>query len=194
MKLKESSDLYIDFLLCQTSQASSTMCSDMLDNAVKHDSFSRMLKVGDYASRYIWNKAKTILKDYKKARKILSIDNTIIHKPDSKVNEVVNWFYDHSEARVVKGANLISALIHIDNIDLPVGFEIQSKDQFAVEVDKKGNSKFKRKSRYTINEIARKIILKTIKNVTNFDYLVADRYFASKTNLKFLNTRLSSFL
>lgn len=63
MKLKGSSDLYIDFLLCQTSQASSTMCSDMLDNAVKHDSFSRMLKVGDYASRYIWNKAKTILKN-----------------------------------------------------------------------------------------------------------------------------------
>ncbi|MED7789682.1 hypothetical protein [Francisella sp. 19X1-34] len=51
MKLKESSDLYIDFLLCQTSQASSTMCSDMLDNVVKHDSFSRMLKVGDYGSR-----------------------------------------------------------------------------------------------------------------------------------------------
>lgn len=92
MKLKEISDLYIDFLLCQTSQASSTMCSDMLDNAIKHDSFSRMLKVGDYTSRFVWNKTKTILKDYKKARKILSIDNTIIHKADSKVNEVLNHY------------------------------------------------------------------------------------------------------
>jgi len=194
MNLKESSDLYIDFLLCQTSQASSTMCSDMLDNIVKHDSFSRMLKVGDYGSRYIWNKAKTILKDHKKATKVLSIDNTIIHKPDSKVNEIVNWFYDHSEARAIKGVNLISALIHVDNIDIPVGFEIQSKDQFAVEVDKNGNNRFKRKSRYTINELARKIILKTIKNVTNFDYLVADRYFASKANLKYFNKHKVKFV
>ena len=46
----------------------------------------------------------------------------------------------------------------------------------------------------TINEIARRIILKTIKNVTNFDYLVADRYFASKANLKFLNKHKVNFV
>ena len=101
MKLQESSNLYTEFLLCQTSQASATMCSSMLDNIVKHDSFSRMLQLGSYGSHYVWNKAKSLLKSLKKSFKYLSLDNTIIHKPDSKVNELVNWFYDHSVGKAV---------------------------------------------------------------------------------------------
>ncbi|WP_150467147.1 hypothetical protein [Francisella sp. SYW-9] len=102
MNLQDSSNLYTEFLLCPTSQASATMCSNMLDNVVKHDSFSRMLKLDNYGSAYIWSKAKTVLNNFKYTTKILSLDNTIIHKPDSKVNEVVNWFYDHSVGRAIK--------------------------------------------------------------------------------------------
>lgn len=114
MKLQECSNLYTEFLLCQTSQASATMCSSMIDDVVKHDSFSRMLQVGDYSSHYVWNKGKSILKGFRNCLKFLSLDNTIVHKANSRVNEVVNWFYDHSIGRAVKGINLISALIHAD--------------------------------------------------------------------------------
>ena len=141
MKLQESSNLYTEFLLCQTSQASATMCSSMLDNIVKHDSFSRMLQLGSYGSHYVWNKAKSLLKSLKKSFKYLSLDNTIIHKPDSKVNELVNWFYDHSVGKAVKGINLISALIHTSTSDIPVGFEVQAKDQLVVNQDKHGNDR-----------------------------------------------------
>ena len=187
MKQHELVDLYTEYLLCQNSQASATMCSSMLENIVKHDSFSRMLKVGVYGSKYVWHKSKGILNNCGKGLKILSIDNTITHKPDSHVNEVVNWFYDHSVGKAVKGINLISALVHTEKADIPVGFEVQTKELFVVAPNKQGKESFKRKARYSINELSRKLILKTIKNVTSFDYIVADRYFASKDNLKFFN-------
>ncbi|MBK2105436.1 IS701 family transposase [Francisella philomiragia] len=194
MNLQDSSNLYTEFLLCQTSQASATMCSNMLDNVVKHDSFSRMLKLGNYGSTYIWSKAKTVLKSLKDTTKILSLDNTIIHKPDSKVNEVVNWFYDHSKGRAVKGINLISALLHTPTANIPVGFELQTKDQLVVEQDKHGNDRFKRKARYSINQLARKLVLQVLKNVGYIDYIVGDRYFASKDNVKFFNKHKVKFV
>ncbi|MBK2297321.1 transposase [Francisella philomiragia] len=166
----------------------------MLDNVVKHDSFSRMLKLGNYGSTYIWSKAKTVLKSLKDTTKILSLDNTIIHKPDSKVNEVVNWFYDHSKGRAVKGINLISALLHTPTANIPVGFELQTKDQLVVEQDKHGNDRFKRKARYSINQLARKFVLQALKNVGYIDYIVGDRYFASKDNLKFFNKHNVKFV
>ena len=185
MKLQEISNLYIEFLLCQTSQASATMCSDMLANVVKHDSFSRMLQLGNYGSHYVWNKAKSVLKSLKESFKFLSLDNTIIHKPNSKVNEVVNWFYDHSVGKAVKGINLISALIHTVTADIPVGFDVQIKDQLVVEQDKQGNDRFKRKARYSINQLTRKLVVQVLKYVGCFDYVIGDRYFSSKENLKF---------
>ena len=194
MKLQELSNLYTEFLLCQTYQASATMCSAMLDNAVKHDSFSRMLQLGSYGSNYVWNKAKAVLKSLKKSFKYLSLDNTIIHKPDSKVNEVVNWFYDHSVGKAVKGINLISALINTSTADIPVGFEVQTKDQLVVEKDKHGNDKFKRKARYSINQLTRNLVKQVLKNVGCFDYVIGDRYFSSKENLKFFNKHKIKFV
>jgi len=187
MKIKELAELYTDYLLCQLSQASSTMCAEMLDNTIKHDSFSRMLQVGDYSSQYVWNKGKNLLNKNNSSYRILSLDNTIIHKPDSKVNEVVNWFYDHSVGRAVKGINLISALIHTANTDVPVCFEVQTKDQLIVAKDKHDKDRLKRKSRYTINQLSRKLVLQVLKSAGKFNYLVADRYFASKDNLRFFN-------
>ncbi|MRN51395.1 transposase, partial [Brucella sp. 10RB9214] len=194
MKQRELANLYTEYLLCQNSQASATECSSMLDELVKHDSFSRMLKVGSYESKYVWLKGKGILKTYKDKPKILSIDNTISPKSDSKVNEVVNWFYDHSVGRAVKGINLISALIHVGDANIPVGFEVQTKENFVVEKDKAGRERLKRKARYTINELARKLVLKIIKNFSSFDYVVADRYFASKDNLRFFNKHKLSYV
>jgi len=66
------------------------MCSGMLDNVIKPDSFSRMLKLDSYGSSYVWNKAKIVLKSLKESFKIFSLDNAIILKPASKVNEVIN--------------------------------------------------------------------------------------------------------
>ena len=194
MKLQETSNLYTEFLLCQTSQASATMCSSMLNGAVKHDSFSRMLQVGEYLSSYVWSKAKSILSSLKESAKVLSLDNTIIHKLDSKINEVVNWFYDHSVGRAVKGINLISAVIHTDTTDIPVGFEIQTKELLAIAKDKHGNDKMKRKARYSINQLARKLVKQALKNVANIDYITGDRYFSSKENLNFFNKHKSKFV
>ncbi|QIV95354.1 hypothetical protein E4K63_00290 [Allofrancisella inopinata] len=132
----------------------------MLDGLIKHHSFSRMLKVGSYENKNIWLKGKGILKTYKDKSKVLSIDNTISPKSDSKVNEVVNWFYDHSVGRAVKGIKLISALIHVGDANIPVGFEVQTKENFVVEKDKAGRERLKRKACYTINELARKLVLK----------------------------------
>ena len=89
---------------------------------------------------------------------------------------------------------MISALIHTDTADIPVGFKVQTKDQLVVEKDKHGNDRFKRKARYSINQLARKLILQTLKNAGHIDYVVADRYFTSKANLKFFNKHKIKFV
>ncbi|KEI35373.1 hypothetical protein FRA_34c05880 [Francisella sp. W12-1067] len=170
------------------------MCSSMLNNVVKHDSFSRMLQVGDYSSHYVWNKGKSVLKTLQNSFKLLSLDNTIIHKLDSKINELINWFYDYSVGKAVKGINLISALLHSGKADIPVCFEVQIKDQLVVEKDKYGKDRLKRKARYTINQLARSIVLQVLKNIGSFNYLIADRYFASKANLNFFNKHKIKFV
>lgn len=51
----------------------------------------------------------------------------------------------------------------------PVGFEVQVKDQLVVNQDKYGNDKFKRKARFSINQLARKLVLQALKNVGYID-------------------------
>ena len=43
MKLSKVNDIYVDYLITQHGQSTATGCAELIDNDVKHDSFTRML-------------------------------------------------------------------------------------------------------------------------------------------------------
>ena len=71
---------------------------------------------------------------------------------------------------------------------------MQTKDQIIIEKDKHGNDRFKRKARYSINQLARELLKQALKNSGCIDYVVADRYFASRENLRFFNKHKIKFV
>ena len=48
MRMTQTNDIYIDYLITQNAQSTATGCAELLGNQVKHDSFTRMLQKGDY--------------------------------------------------------------------------------------------------------------------------------------------------
>ena len=175
--------LYKEFLLCQNGLASATSCSDLIDNKVKHDTFTRLLNIGDYTSKELWKEAKTVIDFQTSEDDCLLLDNTIGEKPYSTENEFICWHYDHAKGRSVKGIKLISLLALRGNACVPVGYDVQMKSHFEIGKTKAGKAKFKRKANKTINAIARAVLGQALKNGVKFKYLLGDKWFASKANL-----------
>lgn len=51
-------DLYTDYLLSSFGQTSATGLSNMLDNVIKHDHFTRLLSESKFDSKYLWLSVK----------------------------------------------------------------------------------------------------------------------------------------
>jgi len=185
MTVSELRDIYTDFLIVQTDKASATACSDLLDNTISHDKFSRLLSRSDFNSQFLWEQNKSFIRKHQNSNGVLSLDNSILHKPHSTANEIINYHYDHGVGKVVKGINLLTALIEYDDVTIPIGYEVLTKDLFCVKEAKNGKEKFARKSRYSINELARKLVKQVKLNGIQFSHLTGDTWFASKDNLRF---------
>ena len=118
-------------------------------------------------------------------------------KPYTDENEIVGWFYDHSENRNKKGINLLTAFYHSQkpNDDLPlripVSFECVKKD--GSYTDKK-TGRPKRTSSVTKNELMQEIIIQCIRNQLKFQYVLADSWLASSDNMLFIHRRKKFFL
>jgi len=102
MKSAELLDIYTDHLIVQNSQATATGCSDLLQNKVKHDSFTRVLSSKQYDSKYLWQANKKTVRSLENNDGVLILDNSIIHKTYGTLNEAINYHYDHGEGRVIK--------------------------------------------------------------------------------------------
>lgn len=53
MTVSELRNIYTDFLIVQTDKASATACSDLIDNTISHDSFSRLLSRSDFNAQFL---------------------------------------------------------------------------------------------------------------------------------------------
>ena len=59
MKLDQVNDIYVDYLITQNGQSTATGCSALINNDVKHDTFTRMLSTGKYDSKFVWSANKS---------------------------------------------------------------------------------------------------------------------------------------
>ena len=122
-------DIYSDYLIAQTNQATATGLSHLLDGSLSHDQITRFLNRKEFSSKNLWCYVKPKIRELKQeARGILIIDDSIEEKPYTDENAIVSWHFSHAKGRCVKGINLLSCLARYGDTALPVGFEVVHKD------------------------------------------------------------------
>ena len=77
---EELVDLYTDYLIVVNGEATATGLSDVVDNEISHDKFTRMLSSGEFNSRYLWKKVKKSVRQIESEEGCLIIDDTIVEK------------------------------------------------------------------------------------------------------------------
>ena len=178
-------DIYSDYLISQNGYATATGLSSMLDGQISHDKITRFLNTGFSTSKNLWLYVKPTLRKIEQSRGgVLIIDDSIEEKPYTDENELVNWHYSHAKHRCIKGINLMSCLVRYDDTALPVAFEAIRKNIRYSDVKTK---KEKRQASVNKNELFRSMVEQAVKNGVLFDYVLADNWFGSNENIRFLN-------
>jgi hypothetical protein len=191
MKNKELLDLYTDYLICSMGLATATGLSEALDHNVSHDKVSRFLLNYDGSSKQLWLKVKPYIRKIENTGPgCLIIDDTIEEKPYTDESELVTWHYSHSKHQQVKGINILSALIRYGDVALPIDYHLVTKSESYV--DKNGQTKHR--SATSKNEEARNFIATAKCNKIKFEYVLADIWFSSSENMKYVHNGNKKFI
>ncbi len=188
---KEKLDLYTDYLISNTSYATATVLSSMLDGEVSHDSVTRFLSSRAYTSKDLWLEVKRTVRKIEEETGCLIFDDTIQEKQWTDENEVICWHYDHCQGRSVKGINLLNALYHTGDVSIPVAFEVIKKPIQFCDVKTK---QVKRMATVTKNELMRAMIQQCLNNRLQFRYVLMDSWFTAKENLEFIVDKDKHFI
>ena len=199
MKNPQILDLYSDYLIASFNFATATGLSELLDGALSHDQISRFLGQSLFTQQDYWKCVKPLIRKVEHPDGVIKIDDTILEKPHSTVNDIVCWHWDHSrkpQAGLVKGINILNFLYQsplgaTGPISIPVAFEIVHKTE--PYFDKKC-SKVKKRSPKTKNGMARERlrILNHI-NKVKFRYVLWDSWFSSEDNFEFVHYELKKY-
>lgn len=123
-----------------------------------------------------------------KEEAVIIFDDTIEEKQYTDENEITCWYYDHSLKRNVKGVNLLNCLYYVEEVSIPIAFEVVAKTR--QKIDKK-TGKEKRVAEKTKNEMMREMLLQCQKNHLKYSYVLADSWFSSNDNMKLIHSKLS---
>jgi hypothetical protein len=95
---------YVDYVLSGSSVIGAMDLSEVIVGCFGLDQVGRMLLSGEVNNKVLYRKSKTFLKGREpKGVAAVSVDDCIVEKPYSAVNDVVNWHYDHTKGWSVKG-------------------------------------------------------------------------------------------
>jgi len=177
---KEDLELYTDYLLSTFGYATATGLSHLVNGQVSHDQVTRFLSDREYTSKDLWLEVKGTVRKVEREDGVLIFDDTIQEKPYTDENEVMCWHYDHSKGRAVQGFNLLNCLYHVDDISIPVAFELIKKP---VEYSDLKTHKRKRASLVTKNELMRRMLDVCVQNDLKFRFVLFDTWFSSKENM-----------
>ena len=181
MDVHNLTDLYTDYLIACPTQTTATGFSSAVNNEISHDKITRLLAEGTINSKKLWQYVKPMCHEIQSDEGVLIIDDSVEEKKYTDQNELINWHFDHSQGRSVKGVNFVTALYHSNGISLPVCVEFVKKTGFAV--NKKG--KLVRISKRSKNEIFRDMVAVASWNV-RFKYVLADIWYCSAKNMTFV--------
>ena len=177
---KEYLELYTDYLLSTFGYATATGLAAMVNGQISHDQITRFLSDGEYTSKDLWLEVKTTVRKVEREDAVLIFDDTVQEKPYTDENEVMCWHYDHSKGRAVQGFNLLNCLYHVEDVSIPVAFELIKKP---AEYSDLKTRKRKRASLVTKNELMRAMLDVCMQNKLLFRFVLFDTWFASKENM-----------
>ncbi len=190
-------DLYTDYLISSFGQTSATGLSRLVDNEIKHDSVTRLLSNSDFSSKTLWQTVKPLVRKHQAEDACLIFDDFIIEKAHTDENDLICWHWDHSKKRNIKGINVLNAFYHTwkvgesEPLRVPVGFETIRKTIRFCDIKTK---KEKRKSTVSKNELMLQMIAKAIANGLLLKYIIADSWFASVANMRFIKQKKKIFI
>lgn len=177
---KEHLELYTDYLLSTFGYATATGLSGMVNGQVSHDQITRFLSEDEYTSKDLWQEVKGTVRKVEQEAAVLIFDDTVQEKPYTDENEVMCWHYDHSKGKAVQGFNLLNCVYHVENMSIPVAFELIRKP---LEYCDLKTRKRKRASLVTKNELMRSMLDVSMKNKLKFCFVLFDIWFSSKENM-----------
>ena len=188
-------DLYSDYLLYSNGQTTATGLSAALEGNLSHDKITRFLATEFLDERTLWKKVKKLVRAFEGEGACLIFDDTIVEKPYMDENEIICWHFDHKENRAVKGINLLSAFYHGEKgeqtVRLPTGYHVIAKTEEYTD-EKTGEQK--RKSPVTKNQMMQEMIKRHMQNRVKFTYILADSWFSSAENMRFIAKRKKVFI
>jgi hypothetical protein len=188
-------DLYSDYLLCSSRQVTATGLSELVSGTISHDKITRFLSTDMMDEKTLWKKVKRVVREYENDEACLIFDDTIIEKEYMDENEIICWHYDHKRAQNVKGMNLLTAFYSAEkegNIaHIPIGYRIIAKTEYYI--DEKTNGE-KRRSPTTKNEMMQEMIKRHIQNQVKFGIILADSWYSSAENMRFIEKREKTFI
>lgn len=180
-------DIYTDYLISSFSQTTATGLARLLDGSISHDKVTRFLAAEPKTSADLWRVVKPLVRQVERDDGVLIVDDSIEEKPYTDENDLVSWHYDHTQERSVKGINFLTALYHVEDVALPVAFDLVTK---TVRYADPKTGKQKRKSAATKNERYRMLLHVCLHNGVRFRYVLNDVWFASSDNMKFIRHTL----
>jgi hypothetical protein len=188
-------DVYTDFLLANKGLASATLVSSVTDGKVSHDSITRFLASQEMGEKDLWLRSKRMVREFETADGCIIFDDTVIAKPSMDENEIVCWHYDHNEGRNIKGIGLLSAFYWTEKdgatVRIPIGYRIIAKTE---EYTDKKTGKKCRRSPKSKNEMMHEMVEMAIRNEVKFSYVLADSWFCSSDNMRFINGKGKKFI
>jgi len=180
-------DLYGDYILRAFGQTTATGLSALLNGEISDNSVQRFLVGERQTSVDLWRVVKPHVRKIESPEGVLIVDDSIAEKPYPDENDIICWYYDHSQQRNVKGINFVTCLYHNAGISLPVGFELIAKTKRYADPK---DGKEKRRSSKTKNEYYREMTQQAFRNQIQFKYVLNDVCFAAAENMLFVKTTL----
>ena len=161
-----------------------------------HDVFTKNLLLDDRLDNEtkLWGKIKPLLRDYENEDNgCIAIDDSLLHKPHTKVNDTVCWHFDHVSGRSAKGIMMLNFHYTDDSgISIPLGYEIVTKTE---ERWSKKRKKLIKKSMFTKNEIMKdKLRILHFNNEVKYKYILMDKWFTTSDNIEFIDGELKKKL
>ena len=189
-KNKQIFELYIDYLVTSFSYTTATGLSDLLDGDISHDQITRFLSHKQFSSADLWKNVKEDVRKIESDEGVLIFDDTVQEKPHSSENDLINWHFDHTVGRSVKGINLLNCIYHSNDASIPVAFKLITKP---IKYSDIATKKIKRKSETTKNEDLISILKACKKNQLKWRYVLADSWFSSIGNMKFIHEKMKKY-
>jgi len=174
-------DIYTDYIISSFDQTTATNLSRLLDGEISHDQITRFLSQSCFSSSYLWLSVKQAVRDIENNAGVLIFDVTIVEKPYTKENDIINWHYDHSKGRSVKGINILNAIYNVEDVNIPVAFEIINKP---IQYSDIKTRKVKRYNEVTKNDLLIQMLQTSHQNKLSYRYVLTDSWYASVNNMQ----------